>query len=81
MQVIQLFKNKDNGLDVIFNEGGNTVKIETGDRKNSLNYWKEMQSIANRAIDALSKPQPAVHIVLISRKGKGSVIHRSYRGK
>lgn len=81
MQQIKLIRNKDRGLDILLSDGKNNVRVETGNKENSLEYWKELKAIANEAIDTLTRPQPDVHVVLIGAPMKGNrrVIHKTYR--
>jgi hypothetical protein len=80
MQKIKLNRNKQNGIDATFTDGQHNVHVQTGDKQNSLNYWKELKAISEEAIASLTKPAAPVHVILISPTFP-KVRHKSYRPK
>lgn len=83
MKKLELIQNNAGGIDLMTNvDAGNKVRILTGSRERSIQYWKEMQEAAQTALDHLRKPK--IHVVIINAdaypKRKRSYVGKATRG-
>ena len=64
---ISYHRNLQKGVNMSINEGSHTVHVETGDRANSLEFWKKLKATADYVVANLEKPV-VIHTVVLSKK-------------